>query len=62
MPRYTPDNTRGRMVTVHVDGVKVDKCIEVDDDLGFVVVLDKGAPTRQRLIVGEVTVTFPEQS
>lgn len=62
MPRYTPDNTRGRMVTVHVDGVKIEECIEADDDLGFVVVRDKGAPTHRRLITGDVTVTFPEQS
>lgn len=60
MPRYTPENTRGKMVEVHVDGVKVEKCTEVDDDLGFAVVFDRDAPTRRRLITGQVTVTFPE--
>ncbi|MBR9837005.1 MAG: hypothetical protein GYB50_03820 [Rhodobacteraceae bacterium] len=40
---------------------RIGKCdAKEDDDLGFVVVFDPAAPTRQRLMTGEVTVTFPE--
>lgn len=62
MPRYTPDNTRGRMVEVRVDGMVVEDCTEADDDLGFVVVFDMEAPTHRRLLTGEVTVTFPKST
>lgn len=58
MARYTPDNTRGRQIQVFLDGVPQQRVIEADDALGFIVVMDKNL--KRRLLLGNVTVAFPD--
>ena len=71
MARYTPENTalRGNPTSVFCDGVKLEKVVEVDDILGFAVVmctdedgkvLLDGNEIKMRLVTGNISVAFPD--
>lgn len=61
MTRYDGSVRRGLPVRVLLDGEPVEKVVEADDELGFVVVLDgfDGVRWRRKLLLGRVEVIYP---
>ena len=61
--RYTVENTSlvDLMANVFLDGKPVNECVEADDDLGFVVVIDRASVGGKKLLIGAVSVVMDQQ-